>query len=177
MMLGRWGAVLALLIGTVAVAGCDRTVAGLAEPVPGWHPKPTTTTTPATTPPTTTTAPPTAADGTDYAACATRTCQVSVSGPVDIRFGGSAPGTMSISKVYGDAVDFTLTLDDGESANGTLKPGCDATTVGGGGMSGTFGSPSDADCASQAPSTEPGTVTFEMSSAANSVAIIWIAIA
>jgi hypothetical protein len=173
MMLGRWGVVLALAIGTVVVAGCDRTVAGLAEPAPGWHPKPTTT----SPPPPTTTAPATAADGTDYAACATRTCQVSVSGPVDIRFGGSAPGTMSISKVYGDAVDFTLTLDDGESANGTLKPGCDATTVGGGGMSGSFGSPSDTDCASQAPTAVPGTVTFEMPSAANSVAIIWIAIA
>lgn len=173
MMLGRWSVALALVIGTVVVAGCDRTVAGLAEPVPGWHPRPTTT----VPPPTTTTAPATAADGTDYAACATRTCQVSVSGPVDIRFGGSAPGTMSISKVYGDAVDFTLTLDDGESANGTLKPGCDATTVGGGGMSGSFGSPSDTECATQAPTATPGTVTFEMSSAANSVAIIWIAIA
>jgi hypothetical protein len=174
MVFGRWVAVLALVIGTVVVAGCDRTVTGSAEPTPGWHPKPTTTT---MTPPTTTTAPPTAADGADYAACATRTCQVSVSGPVDIHFGGSAPGTMSIAKVYGDAVDFTLTLDDGESANGTLKPGCDAATVGGGGMSGTFGGTQDTDCATQAPTATPGTVTFEMPSAANSVAIIWIAIA
>ena len=170
MMFGRWGAVLALVIGAVVVAGCDRAVVGRAEPTAGWHPKPAATT--VTAPP-----PPTAADGISYAACATRTCQVSVSGPVDIRFGGSAPGTLSIAKVYGDAVDFTLTLDDGESANGTLKPGCDATTVGGGGMSGTFGGTQDTDCATQAPTATPGTVTFEMPSAANSVAIIWIAIA
>ena len=100
-----------------------------------------------------------------------------MSGPVDIHFGGSAPGTMSITKVYGDAVDFTLALDDGENANGTLKPGCGAMTIGGGGMSGSFGADGDTECATQAPTAVPGAVTLEMSSAANSVAVIWIAIA
>ena len=167
----RWVPMLGLAIVAVVVAGCDRPVAGSARPVSNWHP-PTTT----TAPPTTTAAPATAADGSDYAACATRTCEVSVSGPVDIRIGGSAPGTLSITAVTGDAVDFTLSLDDGEGANGTLKPGCDVTTVGGGGMSGSFGGEDDQNCSTQPPTAVPGAITFEMPAAANGVAIIWIAI-
>jgi hypothetical protein len=169
----RWVPVLGLAIVAVVGAGCDRPVAGSARPASNWHPP--TTTTPAPTTTTVPTVPATAADGNDYATCATRTCEVSVSGPVDIRIGGSAPGTLSIKDVTGDAVDFTLSLDDGESADGTLKPGCDATTVGGGGMSGSFGG-TDTNC-SQAPTAVPGSVTFEMPAAANGVAIIWIAIA
>jgi hypothetical protein len=161
----RWVA-LPVLAAVAVVAGCDREVAGTARPAS--TPRPTTTTT--------TTAPPaTAADGTNYAACATRTCEIGVSGPVNIRIGGSAPGTLAISSVSADSVVFTLTLDDGQSANGTLKPGCDATTLGGGGMSGTFGSP-DTDCAATPPTAVPGAVTFEMPAASGRVAIIWIAI-
>lgn len=165
-----WIAPLALVVVAV-VAGCDRPVAGAARPAPE---RPSATHT--TTSPPTTTALVTAADGTNYAACATRTCEISVSGPVDITIGGSAPGTLSVTGVHGDAVDFTLTLDDGESANGTLKPGCDETTLGGGSMSGTFGGEDDTSCATQPPSATPGTVTFVMPSAANGVAVIWIAI-
>jgi hypothetical protein len=99
-----------------------------------------------------------------------------VSGPVDIRIGGSAPGTFSVKDVNGDSVDFTLRLDDGENADGTLKPGCGAATIGGGGMSGSFGADSGSDCATQPPTPVPGAVTFEMPSAANGVAVIWIAI-
>ena len=170
-----WRAVLPALAVVAVVAGCDRDIAGSARAARPPHPTTTTTTT-TTTVPTTAAAPATAADGTNYAACATRTCEIGVSGPVNIRIGGSAPGMLAISSVSLDAVVFTLTLDDGESADGTLKPGCDATTLGGGGMSGTFGSPGDADCASTPPDAVPGAVTFEMPAASGGVAIIWIAI-
>lgn len=165
----RWIA-LPVLAAVAVVAGCDREVAGSARAASTPHPTTTTTTT------TTTAAPATAADGTNYAACATRTCQIAVSGPVDVRIGGSAPGTLSISSVSGDAVVFTLTLDDGESANGTLKPGCGATTVGGGSMSGSFAAPGDTACATTPPDAVPGAVTFEMPAASGGLAIIWIAI-
>lgn len=167
----RWLALPALVAAAV-VAGCDRDVAGSARAASTPHPTTTTTTTAATT----TAAPATAADGTDYAACATRTCEIAVSGPVDVRIGGSAPGTLSISSVSADAVVFTLTLDDGESANGTLKPGCDATTVGGGSMSGSFAAPGDSECVTTPPDAVPGAVTFEMAAMSGGLAIIWIAI-
>lgn len=131
-----------------------------------------TTTSTTSAAPTTTTAPATAADGADYASCATRSCEVAVSGPVDIRFGGSVPGALSITGVSPDGVNFDLTLDNGGGGNGTLKPGCSAFSFGGGGGSGSLGGP-NTEC-SQPPPAQPGTVTLQMPAMTNGTAILRI---
>lgn len=158
----RWAAVLALAF---VMVGCDRPVAGTARAVPDWHP------------PTTTIAPPTmAADGDTYAVCATRTCEVSIDGPVSIRVGGSVPGTFAVTAISGNKVDFTLDLDDGGNASGTLVPGCDVSSIGDGSTSVSSGGRNDTSCYTQAPAAVPGMVTFEMPAVNKGVAIIWIAI-
>jgi hypothetical protein len=115
------------LLAALATAGCG-TVSGTAVPA--------ATTTAAVTTTTTTPPAPTAADGADYAACADGTCEVAVSGPVDIPLGGSVgPGTFAVRAVLADGVEFELTSAIG-GGSGSLKGHCTATFVpGGGGMS------------------------------------------
>lgn len=151
---------------TLAGCGVERTGA----------PSPTsfnTTTTSAEPTTTTPAAPATAADGTNYGVCANRGCEVAVSGPVDIRFGGMVPGMLSITKVAPDGVDVNVTMDDGGGGNGTLKPGCSAFSFGGGGGgSGSFGGPAS-NC-SQAPEAVPGSVTLQMPALTDGTAIMRI---
>ncbi|ONI90912.1 hypothetical protein ALI22I_10785 [Saccharothrix sp. ALI-22-I] len=116
------------LLAAMTAAGCG-TVSGTAVPAPT-----TTTTTP---PP-----PPTATDGTDYAACADGTCEVAVSGPVDIALGGSAgPGTFSVRTMHADGIDFEVTLAQ-SGGSGTLKGHCTLSFVPGGGGSSCSTKPS-----------------------------------
>jgi uncharacterized membrane protein YgcG len=147
------------------------------EPSPTASQKTTATTTSTTsaTPTTTTTtatAPATAADGVNYPVCAGRSCEVAVSGPVDIRFGGSVPGTLSITRVAPDEVDINVILDNGGGGNGTFKPGCSAFSFGGGGGSGSLGGP-ESDC-TQPPPAQPGTVTLQMPAMTDGTAIMRI---
>ncbi|WP_051897957.1 hypothetical protein [Sciscionella sediminilitoris] len=129
---------------------------------------------------------PTAADGTDYAACAGRSCEVQVSAPVKIRVGGSAPGRLAVTKVRADSVDIDLTLSDGGGGNGTLKPGCStfvfhssgggSGTLGGSGSlggSGTFASPGQG-CGTEKPTAEPGAVTVQLPAIQDGKAILRI---
>lgn len=130
--------------------------------------EPATTTTTATA-----TAPATAADGVNYPVCASRSCEVAVSAPVDIRFGGSVPGTLSITRVAPDEVDINVVLDNGGGGgNGTFKPGCSAFSFGGGGGSGSLGGP-ESDC-TQPPPAQPGTVTLQMPAMTDGTAIMRI---
>ncbi|MCE6996028.1 hypothetical protein LZG04_14620 [Saccharothrix sp. S26] len=109
------------LVAALAAAGCG-TVPGTAVPAP------TTTTT------TTTAPPPTAADGADYAACADGTCEVALTGPVDIAVGSSTgPGTFKVLAVREDGIEFDVDLPH-SGGHGTLKGYCTLTfTPGGGG--------------------------------------------
>ena len=97
---------------------------------------------------------------------------MAVSGPVDIRFGGSVPGTLSITKVSPDGVDINVIMDNGGGGNGTLKPGCSSFAFGTGGGSGSFGGP-DSDCA-QPPPAQPGSVTLQMPAMTGDTAIMRI---
>ncbi|MEU4765221.1 hypothetical protein AB0H12_18380 [Actinosynnema sp. NPDC023794] len=117
------------LLAALATAGCGP-VSGTAVPAP-MTATTTTTTTTTTTPPA-----PTAADGANYAACADGTCEVALSGPVDIPLGGAAgPGTFAVRAVLADGIEFELTSAIG-GGSGSLKGHCTATFVpGGGGMS------------------------------------------
>lgn len=64
---------------------------------------------------------PTAADGSDYAACADGTCEVRVRGPVDIPLTGQGGlHRISVDAVTADGLGFAT--DSG--ATGTLTPGC-----------------------------------------------------
>jgi hypothetical protein len=118
------------VLAALATAGCG-SVPGTALPAAT-----TTTHTTTTTTTTTTTEPtPTAANGTDYAACADGTCEVAVSGPVDIPLGGpTGAGTFAVRAVRADGIDFELTLPH-TGSSGSLGGFCTATfTAGGGGM-------------------------------------------
>jgi hypothetical protein len=157
------------LILVLTLAGCGNEPSASQPPSTTSR---TTTTTTSTTTSTTATAPATAADGTDYTVCASRSCEVAVSGPVDIRFGGSVPGTLSITTVTADSVDINVTLDNGGGGTGTLKPGCSSFAFGNGGGSGSFGGPAT-DC-TQAPPPEPGSVTLQMPALTDGTAIVRI---
>lgn len=116
----------------LAATGCG-TVAGNAVPAPTT----TTTVTTTTTPPA-----PTAADGADYAACADGTCEVALTGPVDIAVGGSTgPGTFKVLAVGEDGIEFELDLPR-SGGRGTLKGFCTLTFVPGGGGSSCSTKPS-----------------------------------
>jgi hypothetical protein len=68
---------------------------------------------------------PVAVDGRDYAACADGTCEVLVSGPVDIPLTGQGGlRRISVSAVTADGIDFTT---DGGGGTGNLTPGCVTT--------------------------------------------------
>ena len=121
------GGVLAALV----TAGCG-TVSGTA--VPG---STTTTTTITTTSP-----PPTAADGANYAACADGTCEVALTGPVDIAVGGSTgPGTVKVLAVREEGIDFEVDLPR-SGGRGTLEGFCTLTFTPGGGGSRCSNTPS-----------------------------------
>ena len=134
-----------VLLAALLAAGCASDPGG--EPVGGGKPsgggkasgKPAATESPrnpSSRPPTSAPAPPplTASDGTDYSACAGGTCEVAVSGPVDVPVAG---GTFTVKKVTpGDGVTFTLESDFG-GGNGTVKGRCGTVLnfyPGGGGM-------------------------------------------
>ncbi|WP_030432096.1 hypothetical protein [Allokutzneria albata] len=164
----------AALLAALAMTGC----AGGPPPPPASQVPTatgTTTTAPTTTTTTTTAAatPTAAADGADYKVCATRSCEVAVSKPVEIRFGGSAPGKLSIKKVAAGEVDFDLALNRGGGGSGTLKPGCSAFSFGGGGGFGSFGGP-NAECAAKMPDARPGSVTLQLPGMGEGTAILRI---
>lgn len=65
-----------------------------------------------------------AADGRDYAACSDGTCEVLVSGPVDIPLTGQGGLTgISVAAVTADGIDFTTA----GGGTGSLTPGCVST--------------------------------------------------
>lgn len=79
---------------------------------------------PVSTPPSSAAPAPTAADGGDYAACADGTCEVLVTGPVDIPLTGQGDlHRISVTAVTADGIDFAT---DG-GGTGNLTPGCVAT--------------------------------------------------
>jgi len=167
----RAGLVAGALVASLTLAGCGSEPA--AGPAPTTRTTATNTTTSSTTPTTTTaTAPATAADGVDYPVCATRSCEVAVSGPVDIPFGGSVPGTVSVTNVTQDGVDLVVAMDNGAGGSGTLKPGCSSFAFGGGGGSGSFGGP-DSEC-TQPPAAQPGAVTLQLPAMTGGTAILRI---
>lgn len=169
----RAGLVAAALVAVLASCGDEPSAA--PAPTTSRTTTATTTSTSSVTPTTTSATGPAltaAADGVDYASCASRSCEVAVSGPVDIRFGGSVPGTLSITRVAPDGVDINVILDNGGGGNGTFKPGCSAFSFGGGGGSGSLGGP-NSDCA-QPPPAQPGTVTLQLPAMADGTAIMRI---
>lgn len=169
--------VLCLVVAALALTGCtERSAAPAPTTTHTTTMTTTTTSTSAATTTTTQTTPTAAADGVGYAVCASRSCEVTVSGPVDIRVGGSVPGTLSITRVGPDGVDISLALDSGGGGDGTLKPGCSAFSFGaGGGGSGSFGG-ADSDCA-QPPASQPGSVTLQLPAMTGGTAILRIVIA
>ena len=105
---------------------------------------------------------PVAADGTNYAACADGTCEISIPGPVDIRVGG---GTLKVTKASAqDGLEFDLTLASGAGGNGTLKGTCGTVAsfyLGGGG--GTMTSPScDGTGVPEPPEPMPGALSMQL---------------
>ena len=152
-------------------------LAGCGGPAPAAPITSQATTTTSTAPTTTTTKSvlAAAADGVNYAACASRSCEVTVSKPVGIRFGGSAPGTLSITKVAPDGVDIDLTLRKGGGGSGTLKPGCSTFVFGSAGGSGSLAGP-NTDCATKPPSAQPGVVTVQLPAMIDGTAILRIVI-
>lgn len=81
---------------------------------------------PAGTPPSTTAAPPalTAADGSNFAACADGTCEVLVTGPADIPLTGQGGlQGISVAAVTAQGIDFKLN----GGGEGSLSPGCIVT--------------------------------------------------
>ncbi|HET6711447.1 hypothetical protein [Amycolatopsis sp.] len=89
------------------VAGCDDGAQpGVAAPAPSSAPS---------------SAPAAAADGSDYSACADGTCEVRVSGPVDIPLTGQGGlRRISVAAVTANGIDFTT---DG-GGTGNLTRGC-----------------------------------------------------
>ena len=169
----RAGVAAGVLVLTLTGCGVQRT--GAPSPTSFNTTTTTTETTETTTTTPTQTGPTVAADGTNYGVCASRSCEVAITGPVDIRFGGSVPGTLSITKVSPDGVDINLTTDIGGGGSGTLKPGCSAFAFGGsGGGSGSFGAP-DSDC-TQPPAATPGSVTLQMPAMKDGTAILRIVV-
>ncbi|WP_210408171.1 hypothetical protein [Allokutzneria sp. NRRL B-24872] len=153
-------------------------LAGCGSPTPPAEPPPTTTQAPTTTPaPTTTTTPPppptlsVAADGSDYKVCASRSCEIALTKPGTIRFGGSAPGKIVIKSVAPDSAEFELTVNSGGGGSGTLKPGCSSFSFGGGRTSGSLGGPTTG-CASAPPDAKPGAVTLQMPGVQNGAPIL-----
>jgi uncharacterized membrane protein YgcG len=163
----RAGMAAGALVAVLTLTSCGSEPSA-APPTTASHTTTTTTSTSSAAP----TAPTTAADGVDYTVCASRSCEVAVSGAVDIRFGGSVPGTLSITRVAPDEVDINVIMDNGGGGNGTLKPGCSSFSFGAGGGSGSFGGP-DSDCA-QPPPAQPGAVTLQMPAMTSGTAILRI---
>lgn len=76
-----------------------------------------------------------ASDGTRYSACADGTCEVAVSGPVDIPVDG---GTFTVKKVHReDGVKYEVSMATGATGSGTMKGACGSvfTFYAGGGVS------------------------------------------
>lgn len=154
------------LLAALAATGCD-TVSGTAVPAPGTATATPATTTPATaTPITTTPPPPTAADGTDYAACADGTCEVALAGPVDIAVGGSAgPGTLRVLAVREDGIEFEVDLPR-SGGRGTLAGHCTLTFMPGGGGSRCSNQPSPP------PAPQAGVLAVQLVGVNDSAAVV-----
>ncbi|MHC3455595.1 hypothetical protein [Streptomyces prasinus] len=74
--------------------------------------------------------PESAADGRDPAACADGDCEITVSGPVTIRFDGPAGRTaVSVSEVGPDRIEYEVESGNGRSASGTEGRGHSCRTV------------------------------------------------
>jgi hypothetical protein len=99
-----------------AAATPSTTASSSAEPS---GPTPTTPSPTATTP---SPSPVSAADGTNYKACADGTCEVTVSRPITLRLGGraGAGSTLVVRKVLSNGLDIDLSLTGGGGGSGTL---------------------------------------------------------
>jgi hypothetical protein len=161
--------VFGILVAALTLTACGATPAPKATP----SARPSTAAPSPTPSPTPAAGPTKAADGRNYRVCASRSCEVAITGPVKIRFGGSVPGRLSIKKVSADGVDFDVSLSDGSSGNGTLKGGCSAFSFGGGGGFGTFGG-DNSNCATGLPQARPGSVTLQVPTLRGGTAIMRI---
>ncbi|MCI2423231.1 hypothetical protein MOQ72_38010 [Saccharopolyspora sp. K220] len=161
-----WRAGCALFAALLA-AGCGSSLEG-AAPATTTVP-PADTVVPSTT--TTTTAPPPviAADGTNYAACADGTCEISLSQPVNITLNG---GTLAVTSVNPDGIDIDLSLDNGGGGNGTLKGTCGAIFRfhSGGGGDGRFCNPDGS--VLPPPEPEPGVVALQLVGLSDGAAVL-----
>ncbi len=110
-------------------------------------------------------APQTAADGSDYAACADGTCEVRVSGPVDIPLTGQGGlHRFSVASVTADGIGFAT--DSG--GTGTLTPGCVLTLYeNGSGSSCSSGAP-------QKPKPVDGVLALQIADLRGGTAILRI---
>lgn len=117
-----------LLIGLTLLAACSTAQSGTAAPTPSSKPAPTSTTPKPTPKPTL----PVAANGTDVAACAAGSCEVTVSGPVSIppapAFGVAG---IAVTAVGSDTVSVSVTFPaGGQSSFDCTAPACDGQFVG-----------------------------------------------
>ncbi|MGP4015799.1 hypothetical protein [Saccharopolyspora sp. 5N708] len=155
------------LFAAVLAAGCGTAQEG--APVTTTAP-PVDTIAPSTTTSTTTAPPPvTAADGTNYGACADGTCEISLSQPIDIQLSG---GSLSVTSVNPDGIDIDLSLDGGGGGNGTLKGTCGAIFrfyIGGGG-GGQFCNPDGS--VQPPPEPEPGSVALQLVGLSDGAAVL-----
>ncbi|MET0133159.1 MAG: hypothetical protein ABW215_06150 [Kibdelosporangium sp.] len=147
-----WGHVLLAGLLVTAATGCNAET-GTALPA---QTTTTTTTASATAALPSATAPAMATDGVNYAACGDGNCEVVVSGPAEIPVGGSlGAGTLSVTAVNADGIDFKLALGAG-SSSGSLKGNCMLTFVRGGGGSSCSSKPMDP------PAPKVGTVAMQL---------------
>ena len=168
---GRQGRAAGGLLAVLLAAGCGSPVAGSAtapsapaSTTASSEPAVTTTTQPPPPPP----PPPTAADGSNYQACRSGSCEVLIPGPVRIAVDG---GTLSVTKVSAEeGVEFSLKLSGG-SWSGTLKGTCGGIFrfYRGGGSSvigcGASGVP-------EPPTAEPGALTMQLAGFADGGAVL-----
>ncbi|MFI8306060.1 hypothetical protein ACIF80_21970 [Streptomyces sp. NPDC085927] len=111
-----------------------------------------------------------AADGRDPAACADGDCEITVSGPVTIRFDGPAGSTtLSVSEVGPDRIEYEVTSGNGRSAGGAEGRGQSCRTVLRAGGSGTScGGIGD----DGPPGARPGTVIVQVAPGADGTALL-----
>ncbi|MGC7096857.1 hypothetical protein ACPZ19_19470 [Amycolatopsis lurida] len=107
----------------------------------------------------------TAADGRDYATCADGTCEVLVSGPVEIALGGTAGiSKLVVQAVEGDGIRFE-TQGEGTSS-GSLSTNCISTFYENGGGSSCSTAPREA------PAPTDGVVAMQLASVRDGTAVL-----
>jgi hypothetical protein len=122
-------AAIALLAGLTLLSACTSVRSGTATPATSAKPTQKPLPKPSATPAPTTL--PTAANGTDLAACAAGSCEVTVAGPVSIP---AAPGfgvsTIAVSAIGANTVSVAVTMPAGQISGDCNAPGCTGTFAG-----------------------------------------------